>query len=150
MASWHALPFELREQIFRDFIDSVLLGRVQEYHGIWFTLMQSSRLAVAEGPGPTPGNIKLFLRPTSDIRNFLASSNKFLGDATRVVTERLPVCITQFWPDKEGPHKRERAVMCSILLDTAKQELDLAFQDSTRALDSLESAVQELDLNGRS
>jgi len=126
MAGWHAMPFELREQIFRDFIDSVLLKRIQEYHGIWFSLMQSARLPVTEGPEPTPDNVKLFLRPTSDISNFLAVSEEFFGDAIRVVEERLPVYVTKFWPNKQGLYKRQRDIMSGIVLDIAKQELAVA------------------------
>ena len=144
------MSFELREQIFRDFIDGVLLGRIQEYHGIWFSLLQSSRLPVAEGPEPTPDNVRLFLRPTSDIRNFLAVSDEFLGNAKRVVAERMPVCVTQFWPNEEGPYKRQRAIMCSIVLDMAKEEMAFVLQDSKRAVDGLECGVIELDLHFRS
>lgn len=150
MAGWHALPFELREQIFRDFIDSVLLGRIQEYHGIWFSLMQSSRLPVAEGPEPTPDNVKLFLRPTSDIRNFLAVSDAFLGDAVRVVVERIPVCVTKFLQNEEGPYKRQRDIMSSIVLDMAKEELAFALQDTKPALDSMGCAVEQLRSHYRS
>jgi len=112
--------------------------------------MQSSRLPVAEGPEPTPDNVKLFLRPTSDIINFLAVIDEFRGDAMRVVIERMPVCVTQFWPNEEGPYKRQRAIMSSIVLDMTKEELASALQDSKPALDGLEIAVRKLGLHLKS